>query len=198
MLGRGSEASRRSASVFGTLFFSGDIDAGTIAMPEPSRQARKEGLMRNPAKKGPVVILAAGIICLGIATAQARDAAKGIIKYRRNVMKSHAAHIGAISSVVKGQVPYVDHVAVHASALQGTSKLILQLFPEGSGTGETRAKPEIWQQWSEFEQAAKRLQKETAKLVQLAESEDIKQMTPQFIAVGKACSGCHKAFRKRR
>ena len=154
--------------------------------------------MSNPTKRGSVVVLTVGAICLGITAGRAQDAAEGIIKYRRNVMKSHAAHIGAIGGIVKGQVPYTGHVAVHASALQGTSKLILQLFPEGSGIGETRAKPEIWQRWSEFEQAAKRLQRETAKLVQIAESGDIKQITPQFIAVGKACGGCHKAFRKRK
>ncbi|MFQ5989206.1 MAG: hypothetical protein ACE5K9_04750, partial [Candidatus Methylomirabilales bacterium] len=62
--------------------------------------------MRNRAKKGSAVVLAAGVICLGIGAVRAQDAAEGIIKYRRNVMKSHAAHIGAIGGVVKGQVPY--------------------------------------------------------------------------------------------
>jgi cytochrome c556 len=154
--------------------------------------------MRKLAKQGFVVVALGGVMGFGIAAVRAQDEAQGVIKYRQNVMKSHAAHFGAIGGIVKGQVPYRDHVAVHAAAINGTSKMIPQIFPEGSGTGETRAKPEIWQQWSKFEQAAKKLQKETAKLVQIAESGDIEQIAPQFIAVGEACSGCHKAFRKRR
>lgn len=154
--------------------------------------------MGNPARKGSAVTFAAGVICLGIGAARAQDAAEGIIKYRRNVMKSHAAHFGAIGGIVQGQVPYKAHVAVHAAAINGTSKTIPQIFPEGSGTGETRAKPEIWQQWSKFEQAAKKLEEESAKLVEVAQNGDMKQLTPQFLAVGKACKGCHKPFRKRK
>ena len=154
--------------------------------------------MRDRAKKGSAFVLAAGVICLGIGATRAQDAAEGIIKYRQNVMKSQAGHLGAISGVVKGQVPFKEHVAIHAAALNGTSRMILQLFPEGSGRGETRAKPEIWQQWSKFEQAAQKLQDETAKLAQVANSGDLEQISAQFTVVGKACGGCHKPFRKRR
>ncbi len=154
--------------------------------------------MGDLARKGFAVVLPAAVICLGIAFARAQDAAEGIIKYRQNVMKSQAGHLGAISGVVKGQVPFKEHVAAHAAALNGTSRMILQLFPEGSGTGETRAKPEIWQQWNKFKQAAQKLQDETAKLVQVADIGDLDQITTQFVVVGKACGGCHKPFRKRR
>jgi len=154
--------------------------------------------MRRVAKRSPALVLLLGVTCIGIATAQAQDEAQGVIKYRQNVMKSHAAHFGAIGGIVQGHVPHKAHVAVHAAAINGTSKMIPQIFPEGSGTGETRAKPEIWQQWSKFEQAAKTLEEESAKLVEIAQSGDMKQLTSQFLAVGKACKGCHKPFRKRK
>lgn len=154
--------------------------------------------MRGSPKKGFAFMLPAGVICLGIAVAQAQDAAEGVIKYRQSVMKSHEAHMGAMGRIVQGQVPFTEHVAGHAAAIRSTSKMIPQIFPEGSGTGETRAKPEIWQKWSQFEQAAQRLQQESAKLVQIAEDGDLKQITSQFLAVAKACKGCHKSFRKRR
>jgi cytochrome c556 len=73
-----------------------------------------------------------------------------------------------------------------------------QIFPEGSGTGETRAKPDIWQKRSQFEQAALTLQQESAKLVEVAQGGDMKEITVQYLAVAKACKGCHKPFRKRK
>jgi cytochrome c556 len=154
--------------------------------------------MRKLAKQSFVVVALGGVMGFGIAAVRAQDEAQGVIKYRQKVMKSHAAHFGAIGGIVQGHVPYKAHVAVHAAAINGTSKMIPQIFPEGSGTGETRAKPEIWQQWSKFEQAAKTLEEESAKLVEIAQSGDMKQLTSQFLAVGKACKGCHKPFRKRK
>ena len=154
--------------------------------------------MRRLAQQSFIVVVLAGVMGLGITASQAQDDAANIIKYRQNVMESQAGHFGAMGGIVQGQVPYRGHLAVHAAAIHGTSKMIPQMFPEGSGTGETRAKPEIWQQWSEFEQAAKKLQEESARLVEIAQSGDMKQITAQFLAVGKACKACHKPFRKRK
>jgi len=154
--------------------------------------------MRTMGKRGCAIMILAGAMGFVVGAARAQDQAEGVIQYRQNVMKSQAGHFGAISDVVKGQLPYGKHVAVHAAAIHGTSKMILEIFPEGSGAGETRAKPEIWQQWSKFEQAAKKLEEESARLVEIARGGDISQITPQFLAVGEACKGCHTPFRVRR
>lgn len=154
--------------------------------------------MRKLAKQGFVVVVLGGVVGSGIATVRAQDGTAGAIKYRQNVMKSQEGHFGAMGGIVQRQVPYQAHLAVHAAAIHGTSKMIPQMFPEGSGTGETRAKPEIWQQQAKFEQAAKKLEEESAKLVEIAQGGDMKQITVQFLAVGKACKACHRSFRKRR
>lgn len=154
--------------------------------------------MRTLLTWGFAIMILLGVRGSDIRGAQAQDEAESVITYRQNVMKSQAGHFGAIGEVVKGQIPYQKHVAVHAAALHGTSKMILEMFPEGSGTGETRAKPEIWRQWSEFEQAARHLEQESARLVEIAQSGDIKQITPQFLAVGETCKGCHTPFRARK
>lgn len=154
--------------------------------------------MRTMGKRGCTIMILAGAMGFAAGAARAQDQPEGVIQYRQNVMKSQAGHFGAISDVVKGQMPHGKHVAVHAAAIHGTSKMILEIFPEGSGAGETRAKPEIWQQWSKFEQAAKKLEEESARLVEIARGGDISQITPQFLAVGEACKGCHTPFRVRR
>ena len=71
------------------------------------------------------------------------------------------------------------------------------MFPKGSGLGDTKAKPIIWENWSKFESAVKAFVRESGKLTKVAESGDIKAFAKQVRATGKACGGCHKNFRER-
>ena len=94
-----------------------------------------------------ISILAAAVL-LGLASqAQAIDEPENVIKYRQSVMKSISGHLGAIVSVAKGEVSYVDHVAAHAQGINAMSKLLPGLFPKGTSqfdSAKTRALPAIW------------------------------------------------------
>jgi cytochrome c556 len=145
-------------------------------------------------------VLAAAILLLGFsAPAAAVDEPENVIAYRQSVMKAIGGHTGAIAAVAKGQVSYVDQVAAHARGINAMSKLITGLFPKGTDNFEyadTRALPDIWQDWSRFEAAAKDLQSESAKLIEVAESGgDAAAIGAQLQNVGKACGSCHKPFR---
>ena len=122
---------------------------------------------------------------------------KGIIKYRQNVMKSTAGHMGSIVDILKNDLPLQAHILDHARSINQNSKMILEMFPIGSGLGDTKAKPVIWGNWSKFESAVKAFVRESAKLTKVAESGDIKAFAKQVRATGKACGGCHKNFRER-
>ena len=122
---------------------------------------------------------------------------KGIIKYRQNVMKSTAGHMGAIVDILKNDLPLQAHILDHASSIHQNSKMTLAMFPIGSGLGDTKAKPVIWENWSKFESAVKAFVRESGKLTKVAESGDIKAFAKQVRATGKACGGCHKNFRER-
>ena len=71
------------------------------------------------------------------------------------------------------------------------------MFPKGSGLGDTKAKPVIWENWSKFESAVKDFERESAKLAKVAESGDMEALAKQVRATGKTCGGCHRNFRKR-
>ncbi len=142
---------------------------------------------------GPLVVAAA---LAGIAAAEAADEPENVIKYRQNVMRAITGHIGAIAGVIKGEVTYVKHIAAHARAMHATSMMIPDVFPPGSGVGETRAKPEIWKDWAKFEGVAKALQTETGELARITEGGDLAAIGAQLQKVGEACGGCHKPFRK--
>ena len=121
----------------------------------------------------------------------------GIIKYRQNVMKSTAGHMGAIVDILKNRLPLEAHIVDHARSMQQISRMILSMFPEGSGNGRTKSKQAIWENWSEFESAANDFERESVKLSEVAENGDMEALAKQVRATGKTCSGCHRNFRKR-
>ena len=122
---------------------------------------------------------------------------RGLIKYRQNVMKSTAGHMGAIVDILKNHLPLETHIVDHARSMLQISRMILSMFPEGSGKGRTRSKQAIWENWSEFESATNDFERESAKLSKVAESGDMEALAKQVRATGKTCSGCHRNFRKR-
>ena len=154
----------------------------------------------NGRLKGWIVgVSAVAALAAGIGMASAADESENVIKYRQNVMRSIGGHTGAISAVVKGEVSFGAHVSAHAEALAATSQLIVDMFPEGTLTGaETRAKPEIWQDWDDFRAKAGDLDSATSNLVQVVNGGgDMAAIEAAFGDVGKACGGCHRPYRTR-
>ena len=122
---------------------------------------------------------------------------EGIIKYRKNVMKSTGGHMGAIVDILKNGLPLTAHAVDHARSINQNSKMTLAMFPKGSGSGDTKAKQAIWENWSKYESAANAFERESTKLIKVAEIGDMNAFAKQVRATGKTCSGCHKNFRER-
>ncbi len=142
--------------------------------------------------------LAAMIAFTTVTTVGAADEPANVIKYRQKVMSGISAHIGGIAAVLSGEVSYTGHVAAHARAMHDASLMIDDIFPAGSGVGETRAKPEIWQNWAKFEAAIKAFQTAALELARVAETGDMAAVGAQLNKVGESCGGCHKPFRKKK
>ena len=122
---------------------------------------------------------------------------EGIIKYRKNVMKSTGGHMGAIVDILKNDLALQAHILDHARSINQNSKMILSMFPKGSDIGDTKAEPSIWKNWSKFETASKAFVRESATLAKVAESGDMKAFAKQVRVTGKTCGGCHKHFKER-
>ncbi|MDJ0950575.1 MAG: cytochrome c [Alphaproteobacteria bacterium] len=138
-------------------------------------------------------LIAAGAVATGAAAVSAADAALAL-KQRQAVMSSIGAHMGGIKGGLaagNGEV-----VEAHAKAINGLATVIPSFFPPGSDKGKTRAKPEIWQKWSEFEAVNAKLVEESGKLAEVAKGGDKAAMAAQFGKMGKeGCGACHKPFR---
>jgi cytochrome c556 len=139
-----------------------------------------------------IVVLAVAVV--GCATFKKMSAEESIAA-RQELMKKQGAAMRSIADKMKaGQVQAVE---ADAKTLEDTAKKITSLFPEGSVNPATsRAKPEIWQRWSEFQSLAKKLETEAKLLADTARTGN-GEVTGKMVAdIGRGtCGGCHTPFR---
>ena len=82
-----------------------------------------------------------------------------------------------------------------AKAIQKWGALFPTLFPAGSGTGNTKAAPEIWTDMDGFKKDAMALSAAGEKLAAAAKAGDATAVAAAFKETGEACGACHKAYR---
>lgn len=143
-----------------------------------------------------LLVLAGAVIGFsGTASAQFAKP-EDAIKYRKNalfVMQQHYARIGAMAS---GKVPFNAQVAADNAAIAETmSKLPWAAFGEGTDLGETKARPEIWQEQAKFKAAAEKMQSEMGKLAAAARTGNLDSIKTAFQATSSSCKACHDDFR---
>jgi cytochrome c556 len=87
-------------------------------------------------------------------------------------------------------------VASNAEIISKNAAKIPSLFPEGSLTDKSKAKPEIWQKWPEFETTAKKMETEAARLQSTAAAGNGQGSQDIIKDFGRnACGACHTPFR---
>jgi cytochrome c556 len=116
-----------------------------------------------------------------------------VIEKRQAAMKGNSADAKAIKAAVESK----DYATVEAKAkdIMGTADKIPGLFPKGSTTGKTKAKPEIWEKSEDFGKAAKNLSKAAGELASAAKAGNDAEVPVKVKAMGDACGACHKQFR---
>jgi cytochrome c556 len=139
-----------------------------------------------------VLTLAAGL------GADAQTKPEDSIKYRRAAMLLVGANFGPLAAMAQGKRPYDKEAAIkHANIVAIVGKLPLEGFVPGTDTGETKAKPEIWQDMDDFKAKMDKMNQETAKLAQVAQSGDFDALKAQVGETGKACKACHDKYRNK-
>ena len=119
------------------------------------------------------------------------------IKYRKAAFTVMATHFGRIGAMASGKAPFdAAAAAANADIVMAMSKLPYAGFGEGTGSGETRAKPEIWTERAKFDAAASKMQEEVVKLNVAAKSGNLDQIKVAFGAAGQSCKACHDNYRK--
>lgn len=127
-------------------------------------------------------------------TAPGSSAQSDVIKERQQAMKNIGGGMKVLAGTMKGEMDYSDaKVDEAAQTILVNLEKAATLFPEGSDEGDTRAKPEIWQNMDEFKAALGKAM-DGAKAVMA--STDEASFKAAFPELGGACGGCHKQFRK--
>lgn len=120
-----------------------------------------------------------------------------LVEYRVRVMESAHRQLQAASSIAVDGVPLTHHLAAHARSLKTFSTLIPELFPPGSRTAKSEAKPEIWQRWDDFIALAHRLGDNADALERAARDGNRKAMAQAYRDTLDSCRACHREFRLR-
>ncbi len=92
-----------------------------------------------------------------------------IVAERQRLMKLNGASWQDAQAKIKAG--NIEGIAVNAETMAMNAREIPKLFPEGSMTAESKAKPEIWQKWPEFEADAKNFQTMSEKLRDAAQEQ---------------------------
>jgi cytochrome c556 len=142
----------------------------------------------------------AGVVVLAVAVAAGCASMKRMkpeeaIAERQQLMKDQGALMRSIGD--KAKAGQIQAIAPEAAKLEDSAKKITRLFPENSVNPNTsRAKPEIWQKWSEFEGLAKSLQTKSDALEKTAQTGDAQKTQVAVAELGKTtCGACHTQFR---
>lgn len=138
-------------------------------------------------------MLALGLMALaGTALAQGN-----VIAERRAGLKRMGEHMEAMKPISdsrgdpRAAVPRIDDMIAFYRGLPA-------LFPAGSGTGDTKAQPAIWQDFPRFEQAAAALVGQLTTMRAAAAAGDAAAFQTAYQATGpQFCGGCHRPFRAR-
>ena len=136
-----------------------------------------------------------GGVCVLLA-ANAFAGAEGDIKYRQAVMKATGGHMMALGAILKGDVSHRADLVIHAQALAASGEMMTHLFPAGSGTGKTKAKPEIWTNAGDFKAKLDEYRAASKALAAAAQTGDGAAIGAAMGRTGKSCKGCHDKYQK--
>lgn len=136
------------------------------------------------------LIIATGVVGMtGIAVAQS-----DVIKERKDGFQSNRKNLGAIKTVVDGNGPASGALAP-AQEMAAFGAKLPSLFPQGSGTGDTKATPAIWSDWAGFQKAAKDFETAATAVASAASANNIDGVKAGFAQLGATCGACHDKYR---
>jgi len=143
------------------------------------------------------LVLAAAAVTLSAPASAQFAKPEDAIKYRKSALTVMATHFGRVAAMANGRIPFNAQAAADNAAIAETmSKLPFAAFVEGSGTGDTKAKPEIWSDAAGFKAAYEKMQGEMSKFAAAAKTGNVDAIKAAAGATGGSCKACHDNFRK--
>lgn len=150
--------------------------------------------MKRPSIGRTVVVAGVVLLVSACASMEAKKSPDQVVAERQQLMKQNADAWKNVQDNAKAG--NWAAVASNADILSKNAEQIPGLFPQGSMNEKSKAKPEIWQKWSEFEASAKKMATEGAKLRDTARAGNAQGANDMIKDFGRnACGACHTPFR---
>ena len=89
----------------------------------------------------------------------------------------------------------MDTINAEAKRIAAWASVMPEYFPEGSDMGETKARPEIWENWDDFLTKAKANHDAASTLADIAAAGDMDAIPMAFKALSDTCGACHKLYK---
>ena len=142
-----------------------------------------------------IPLVAATLAACTTAAPQRMVGTDDVVFDRQRIMKVQGAMWTDIQN--KFKAGNIEAIAPNAEVIAVTGMQIPTLFPEGSLTEKSKAKPEVWQRRSDFEAAAKNLTIWSERLRDASKAKDEKAVADIMKDYGRVgCGSCHTPFRQ--
>ena len=116
-----------------------------------------------------------------------------IVKRRKLMESNNEAATKTMSKAV--EAGNFAEIQVEAKKIMQNMDQLLELFPKGSLSEKSRAKPEIWEKWDEFSKDPDIVKKAAQALADAANAKNEAEVKVKFKALGESCANCHRSFR---
>lgn len=119
-------------------------------------------------------------------------------QFRDGMMHALAWKVGKLRGMAQGDIP-VDNAAAlkHARDTAALAGMLADGFIPNSIVKGSLALPDIWKNFSDFQQKANDLQTAATALADATQANGFEASKGMVQAVGQSCGGCHRPYRKR-
>ena len=147
--------------------------------------------MKRLIARASVVVLGLASLLLGIVVSQAQMTVGSgdVIADRQRLMKLNGASAKDLNDKLKAG--NIEAMAVNAETIALGAQHIPSLFPKGSVSDKSNAKPDIWEKWSDFEGVATTLQTKAEELRDAARAKDQPKVEALMKDFGRTTCGAN-------
>jgi cytochrome c556 len=150
--------------------------------------------MKHSHGRAGIVLGSLSVLVLGGCASTPKMSPTEIVAERQRLMKSNGANWQDAQAKMKAG--NIEGIAVNAENMALNAREVPKLFQDDVMTADSKAKPEIWQKWPDFEKDAKNFQMMAEKLRDAAKSKNAAATEAIMKQFGReACGTCHTPFR---
>jgi len=144
-----------------------------------------------------VAVLAAGAATVLPVGTVAQTPPEQQVDHRQAQMNRFAGAVRVLTQYVRNNQGSPQEVQTAAATIRDVAQSLPELFPRGTqrGVGDSRLKPEIWEQDARFREIVQSMQAASAGLADAAATGDNARIRQSFGEVTQICGTCHSTFR---